>query len=70
MSEATDKRRETMLKKYGGEAGLKKHYQELQKKSREHPNNKKGIHIGGFSNPDLAKRAGELGRARRYGKDV
>lgn len=55
------KRRETMLKKYGGEEGLRQYYQDLQKLSRLHPNNQKGSHRGGFSDPDLAREAGRIG---------
>lgn len=58
-----------MLKKFGDEEGLKEYYRELQKKSREHPNNRKGRTSGGFKDRELARRAGELGRAKRYGKN-
>lgn len=72
MTDSTDKARQTLLDKYGGEEGLKQHYRNMQKKSREHPNNQRGQHIGGFSNKELAREAGAKGGAvsKRRKKDV
>lgn len=70
MTDATDKAREALLKRYGGEEGLKKHYQDMQRKSRTHPNNIKGQHRGGFSDTEFAKKASKLGVEARSAKKV
>lgn len=63
-----DKARQTMLDKYGGEEGLRKHYQDMQRKAMQHPNNAKGTAKSGYNNKEVARAAGAKGRAKRYGK--
>lgn len=63
-----EKRRQTMLAKYGGADGLRRHYQFMQQRSMENPNKQKGRMRGGFSDPVLAKQASQLGVAARKQK--
>lgn len=55
-----------MLKRYGGEEGLREFYREMKRKSMEHPNNKKGTAKRYFSNPEVAKEAGAKGLEKRW----
>lgn len=60
-----NKRRETLLRKHGGEEGLKKYYQEMQKKSRI---NYKGT--GGLRalSPERRREIARMGGLTRRGK--
>ena len=66
--QAYSKRRETLLQKYGGADGLRRHYQLMQQKSMLHPNKQKGRMHGGFSDKEFARQASRLGVEARKAK--
>lgn len=63
--QANEKRRDTMLDRYGSEEALAAHYREMQQKSVA---NAKQPHRGGFNDPEVVKRASALGVAARQHK--
>lgn len=65
-----EKRRKTLLDKYGGEDGLKEHYRSMQQKSMEAPTKQRGIYQGPFNDREFARQAGRKGGlARRHRED-
>lgn len=68
MSVRSEKWMRAMIERYGSEDAVRTEMKRRQEKSMLNPNRQKGQHRGGFSDIEFAKKAGERGRATRYGK--
>lgn len=59
MSEHRDKWMVSMIEKHGSLEAVQEFMRAAQRKSMLNPNRQKGKHRGGFSDPEVARRAGQ-----------